>query len=87
MYEMPLIYVCGGWGLSHNGEFKEKLKYAEQDTDCLNVEVSQLQLDLATKPAKSDSHHNTTYASLLRIQLMLLLRINTDPPSSIRAYP
>ena len=54
---------------SQNDEFKDRFKYAEQDIDRLNVEVSQLQRDLVTnKPTNTASHNNTTYASLLHKQ-------------------
>ena len=50
-----------------------------------SLEVSQLQRDLATNQP-NQTHHDTTYASLCYIQLMLLLHIYTNP-SNIRAYP
>ena len=62
---MPLIYAFGFRVSPQKDEFKDKFKYTEQDSNGVNVEVSQLQHDLDTKPTNPDSHHKTIYASLL----------------------
>ena len=80
-------FSCLGWGLPQKDEFEDKFKYAEQDINGLNVEVSQLQHDLDTKPTY------TSYASLLHNRCpshktnVTSPHINTNSLSILRPDP